>query len=90
MSDSKRALVLHLAGGSEPLVYALSDEGAQDLENRLPDLLGAGAVHMPKLADGTFAAINFVHVVAAHIDEVTPMTRVFGNRRTKAATGLSR
>ena len=79
MADSKRALVLHLAGGGEPLVFALSDEGAADLEKKLPDLLGAGQVARPQLADGSSVVVNFAHVVTAHLDELPPLTRVYGS-----------
>jgi hypothetical protein len=78
MADSKRALVLHLAGGGEPLVFALSDEGADELDKKLPDLLGSGAVGRPKLADGS-TVVNFAHVVTAHLDELPPLTRVYGS-----------
>lgn len=79
MADSKRALVLHLAGGGEPLVFALSDEGATELEKTLPDLFGTGAVGRPKLADGSTVVVNFAHVVTAHLDELPPSTRVYGS-----------
>ena len=79
MADSKRALVLHLAGGGEPLVFALSDDGTKELESKLPDLLSAGAVGTPKLADGSTVAVNFAHVVTAHLDDLPPLTRVYGS-----------
>jgi hypothetical protein len=79
MADSKRALVLHLAGGGEPLVFALSDDGATEIEPKLPDLLGSGAVGRPKLADGSTVVVNFAHVVTAHLDELPPLTRVYGS-----------
>ena len=83
MADSKRALVLHLAGGGEPLVFALSDEGATELDKTLPDLLGSGAVGRPKLADGSTVVVNFAHVVTAHLDELPPLTRVYGSGMPK-------
>lgn len=79
MTDSKRALVLHLAGGGEPLVFALSEEGATELDPMLPDLLGSGQVSRPKLADGSTVVVNFAHVVTAHLDELPPLTRVYGS-----------
>lgn len=79
MADSKRALVLHLVGGGEPLVFALSEEGAADLDKKLPDLLGSGQVGRPKLADGSTVVVNFAHVVTAHLDELPPLTRVYGS-----------
>ena len=79
MADSKRARVLHLAGGGEPLVFALSDDGAAELDKKLPDLLGGGQVGRPRLADGSSVVVNFAHVVTAHLDELPPLTRVYGS-----------
>lgn len=79
MSDSKRALVLHVAGASEPLVFALSDKGAKSLVSRLGPLMNSGGVDTPELADGSTVAINFTHVVSAHLDELPPLGRVYGS-----------
>lgn len=79
MSESKRALVLHLAGGGEPLVFALSDKGAKSMANRLGALLNSGGVDTPELADGTMVAVNFAHVVTAHLDELPSLGRVYGS-----------
>ena len=79
MSDSKRALVLHVAGGGEPLVFALSERGAKSLVNRLPTLMNSGGVDSPELADGSTVSINFAHVVSAHLDEPPPLGRVYGS-----------
>jgi hypothetical protein len=79
MADPKRALVLHLSGGGEPLVFALSDEGARDLDSRLTQLLTEGLVHAPELSDGSTVAVNFGHVVTAHLDELPPLARVYGS-----------
>ena len=77
MADPKRALVLHLTGG-EPVVFALSDDSANDLASRLTTLLTAGAVAPVRLADGSEASVNFAHVVTAHLDELPPLARVYG------------
>ncbi|HEY7593487.1 MAG TPA: hypothetical protein VH969_10065 [Actinophytocola sp.] len=79
MADPKRALVLHLSGGGEPLVFALSAQGARDLDARLGELLSGGAVYSPTLADGSTVAVNFGHVVTAHLDELPPLARVYGS-----------
>lgn len=79
MADPKRALVLHLSGGGEPIVFALSLDEARDLESRLGELLADGRVHAPTLADGSSVAVNFAHVVTAHFDELPPLTRVYGS-----------
>jgi hypothetical protein len=83
MADSKRALVLHVANGGEPLVFALSEEGAKTLESRLTQLLADGKVDSPGLADGTTVAVNFAHVVTAHLDELPPLARVYGSGQPK-------
>ena len=79
MTDSKRALVLHVSNGGEPLVFALSEDGARELEERLPDLLAEGAVHNPTLANGATVVVNFRHVVTAHLDELPPLAKVYGS-----------
>ena len=83
MADSKRALVLHVSTGGEPLVFALSDDGARDLEAKLTELLADGRVYAPKLADGSTVAVNFAHVVTAHLDELPPLARVYGSGQQK-------
>ncbi|GAB3429611.1 hypothetical protein [Actinophytocola sediminis] len=83
MADLKRALVLHVSNGGEPLVFALSDEGARDLETKLTDLLTDGAVYSPALTDGSAVAVNFAHVVTAHLDELPPLARVYGSGQPK-------
>lgn len=83
MSDPKRALVLHLAGGGEPVVFALSEHGAADLATRLEQLLREGLVHAPALADGGTVAVNFGNVVTAHIDELPSNARVYGSGKTR-------
>lgn len=83
MADPKRALVLHLSGGGEPLVFALSDDGARDLDTRLTQLLTEGLVHAPALSDGSTVAVNFAHVVTAHLDELPPLARVYGSGQPK-------
>jgi hypothetical protein len=79
MADPKRALVLHVSTGGEPLVFALSEDGASDLEAKLTDLLSEGAVFAPALADGSTVAVNFAHVVTAHLDALPPLARVYGS-----------
>jgi hypothetical protein len=79
MADLKRALVLHLAGGGEPLVFALSEDGARELETKLPTLMAEGKVDSPGLADGSHVTVNFAQVVTAHLDELPPLARVYGS-----------
>jgi hypothetical protein len=75
---NKNALVLHLASGGEPLVYALSDASAKGLAGRLQTLMSSGSVDTPELEDGNKVAINFAHIASAHFDELPPRTQVYG------------
>ncbi|MFC4854676.1 hypothetical protein [Actinophytocola glycyrrhizae] len=79
MTDSKRALVLHVSRGGEPLVFALSEDGARNVAAKLPDLLTDGAVYDPELANGSTVVVNFAHVVTAHLDELPPLAKVYGS-----------
>lgn len=79
MADSKRALVLHLVGGSEPVVFALSEQGARELAPKLTQLLTEGLVSPVSLADESVAAVNFAHAATAHLDELPPLARVYGS-----------
>jgi hypothetical protein len=83
MPDHKRALVLHLAGGGEPVVFALSDEAATELATDLPRQLNERLVTGVKLADGTTAAVNFAQVVTAHLDELHPLARIYGSGQSR-------
>lgn len=83
----KNALVVHLASGGEPLVYALSDAAAKGLASRLQTLMSSGSVDTPELEDGNRVAINFAHVATAHFDELPPRTQVYG-RSAKTAHGF--
>ncbi len=83
MSDPKRALVLHLAGGGEPVVFALSEDGATDLTARLEQLVREGLVFAPALADGSAVAVNFSQVVTAHVDELPSNARVYGSGKPR-------
>ena len=89
MSESKRALVLHVAGSGEPLVFALSDRAAKGIAGRLGTLLNSGAVDAPELADGTTVAVNFTHVVTAHLDDLPPLGRVYGSVQRRAHGGFN-
>jgi hypothetical protein len=79
MSDAKRALVLHVAGSGEPLVFALSERGAKSLAARLPTLMNSGGVDSPELADGSTVSVNFGHVVTAHLDDPPALGRIYGS-----------
>lgn len=86
MSESRQALVLHLATGGEPLVFALSEKASKGLSPRLSVLMGSGGVETTELEDGTSVAINFAHVVSAHFDTFPSHARVYGS--PKKGTGF--
>ncbi|TCO64473.1 hypothetical protein [Actinocrispum wychmicini] len=86
--STKTALVLHLASGGEPLVYALSEEGATALAARLQTLMTSGGVDAPLLADESKVTINFAHVATAHFEEA-PSNRVYGSAN-KGPHGFAR
>jgi hypothetical protein len=78
MADSKPALVLHLATGGEPLVFALTTGESGKLAGRLAQLVKSGAVESVTTKDDSVVAVNFAHVAAAYIDDLTRKSKVFG------------
>ncbi|MCR6486399.1 hypothetical protein M8542_26575 [Amycolatopsis sp. OK19-0408] len=78
MADEKPALVLHLAGGGEPLLFALTTEESGKLASRLTQLVKSGAVEPVTTKDDSVVAINFAHVAAAYVDDLNRKNRVFG------------
>ena len=80
MADPKPALVLHLATGGEPLLFALTTEESGKLAGKLTQLVKAGAVETVTTKDDQQVAINFANVAAAYLDDLTRKTTVFGMR----------
>ena len=78
MADPKPALVLHLATGGEPLLFALTTEESGKLAGKLTQLVQAGAVETVTTKDHSEVAINFAHVAAAYVDDLTRKSTVFG------------
>ncbi len=78
MADPKPALVLHLATGGEPLLFALTTEESGKLAGKLAQLVQAGAVETVTTKDHSEVAINFAHVAAAYVDDLTRKSTVFG------------
>ena len=78
MTDQKPALVLHLAAGGEPLVFALPLEDSVELEKKLRLLLEHGSVECVRTKDQSTITINFAHVAAAYIDDLQRNGKVFG------------
>lgn len=74
MADPKPVLVLHLATGGEPLLFALTTEESGKLAGRLAQLVKAGAVETVTTKDHPAVAINFAHVAAAYVDDTRKST----------------
>jgi hypothetical protein len=78
MAEKKPALVLHLATGGEPLLFALTAEESVKLQGKLAGFVKAGAVETVTTKDESTVAINFTHVAAAYIDDLARKSTVFG------------
>jgi hypothetical protein len=79
MSEAKQALVLHLAGGNQPLLVAVSAAGAEALGARLPDLMQQAKVEAIEAANGSRISVNFAAVQAAHVDVVPGNSQLYGS-----------
>ncbi|MBE1499431.1 hypothetical protein H4696_006531 [Amycolatopsis lexingtonensis] len=78
MADPKPALVLHLATGGQPLLFALTTEQSATLAGRLAQLVKEGSVEAVTTKDHPAVVINFAHVAAAYVDDLTRKSTVFG------------
>lgn len=78
MADPKPVLVLHLAAGGEPLTFALSTDENEKLDQKLPGLLKSGGVETIQTKEDSAVSINFAHVAAAYLDDLTRKSKVFG------------
>lgn len=78
MADPKPALVLHLATGGEPLLFALTIDESEKVAGKLAHLLKTGAVETVTTKDDKVVAVNFAHVAAAYVDDLTRKSTVFG------------
>lgn len=81
MSESRRALVLHLVGGGEPVRIAVPADSAEKLIHDLPKMLIADSPQPITAADGSTVVVNFVHVAAALVTPMPAMSSVYGNSR---------
>lgn len=80
MTETKPALVLHLAAGGEPLVFALAEDGAEQLASKLPLLLEHGSTESVPTKEEFRISVNFAHVAVAYIDDLQRKGKVFGLR----------
>jgi hypothetical protein len=78
MSEPKRALVLHLPG-RDPLLIAVAAQSADELAASLADLIRKGAVETVTAANGSTVAVNFAHVLAAHVDTMPGIGQIYGS-----------
>ncbi|WP_158888553.1 hypothetical protein [Amycolatopsis anabasis] len=78
MADTKPALILHLAAGGEPLVFALPTEEETDLESKLAKFLKAGSVETFRTKEGAEVTVNFAQVAVAYVDDLQRKSKVFG------------
>jgi len=76
----KPALVLHVNGTSEPLLFALSTEVYEQLGTRLPAMVRAADVETITTKNGAEVTINFMHVAAAYLDDLQRGRKPFGLR----------
>jgi hypothetical protein len=79
MSDPKRALVLHLSSGGEPLLVAVPGDTVDELTASLPDLIRKREVETIATANGSSITVNFAHVIAAHVDRVPGIGQIYGS-----------
>jgi hypothetical protein len=79
MTESRRALVLHFAGGGEPIRIAVPADTADQLGRDLPKLLLSDTPQTLTAADGSAVVINFTQVVAALLTPMPALVSVYGN-----------
>ena len=81
MTESRRALVLHLTGGGEPIRIAVPADTADQLGRDLPKPLLSDTPQTVTAADGTSVVVNFTHVVVALLTPMPALVSVYGNSR---------
>jgi hypothetical protein len=79
VSVPRKALVLHLTSGNDPLLVAVPTEAAEGLATSLPDLIRRAEVENITTANGSSIAINFAHVLAAHVDATPGLGQIYGS-----------
>jgi hypothetical protein len=79
VSEPRKALVLHLASGNEPLLVAVPTDAAETLAASLPDRIRRADVETITTANGSSIAVNFAHVLAAHVDATPGLGQIYGS-----------
>jgi hypothetical protein len=87
MSEPRRALVLHLSSGADPLLVAVGKDQADELSDQLPDFLRRGDFETIEAANGSKITVNFGQVVAAHIDISPPLGTIWGTPQRERGLG---
>jgi hypothetical protein len=82
MSDPKRALILHMTGIREPLLISLPDDSEEEFVAGLPELIRQAQVETITARNGSSIAVNFAHVVAAHVDSLPGIGQIYGRPST--------
>jgi hypothetical protein len=82
MSDPKRALILHMSGIREPLLISVPDDTEDEFVAGLPELIRKGGVETITARNGSSIAVNFAHVVAAHVDTLPGIGQIYGRPTT--------
>jgi hypothetical protein len=77
-TETKPALVLHLASGGEPLLFALDPERAAALSEKLPALVQRGSIETVTTKNDENVTVNFGHVAVAYLDDLQRKSTVFG------------
>jgi hypothetical protein len=70
---------MHLTSGSEPLLVAVPNDTATELAGQLPDMIRRGDVETITAANDAAVAVNFAHVVAAHVDMTPGLGQIYGS-----------
>lgn len=78
MAEEMPALVLHLASGGEPLLFALAPDDVDQLSKQLHLHVEHGSTQTVRTKDGMSVAVDFSHVAVAYIDDLQRKGKVFG------------
>jgi hypothetical protein len=70
---------MHLTSGGEPLLVAVPNDAAATLAERLPDMIRRAEVETIATANGASIAVNFAHVLAAHVDTTPGLGHMYGS-----------
>jgi hypothetical protein len=79
MTEQRRALVMHLASGGEPLLVVIPTESSGELADRLPAMIRNGDIESIPAANGSTIVVNFAHVLAAHVDTAPGLGKLYGS-----------